>query len=334
MSKTIKLTTGKPITFDSANGLPQFVMTGYSGVIVDSAYGDMIVDLAGMKLRSDVTPIFQHHDSTRIVGHAKAAIDSTVQLEGVVSGTGEAAKEVLETSANGFPWQASIGFNIAEMEELEEGEEREVNGLMVSGPAIILTDTELYETSFVPLGRDKNTHSTIFSRDAEEAFAALAAKPTKTEHETMSENTTPEAKYTAEELEAAKADVAKETAQQLKALTAEFGQDVALDALERGLSSEQVKVEQYDAIKAELSALKTRSEALEAELEAANSQEFKAEGEEVPADHIEELSTEENPSEAFESLVAEKVKSGMGQGEAFRAAMSEKPELAAKAANL
>jgi len=165
---------------DEKTGLKKFSMLGYSGALMSSSHGKVIINLEGMTARSDVTPIFQHHKRERIVGHAKGTIGDTVQLKGVISGTGEAAKEVVETAKRGFPWQASVGIDITEVDRISAGAESlMVNGHAVKGPAIVIQECEMYECSFVPLGRDKDTPSVIFSQDAQDSLKSiLAAKET------------------------------------------------------------------------------------------------------------------------------------------------------------
>lgn len=329
----LELKSGNTVQFNKdeigdgeSKALHSFNMVGYTGAAMPSMFGDVVVNLAGMSVRSEQTPIFQHHDRTRIVGHGKATVGEDVKLAGVISGTGEAAQEVLETSENGFPWQASIGIDILKVVELDAGESLTVNGVDVSGPAVVFDKSELYETSFVPLGRDKDTSTAIFSEDAEVALKQfLAGTKTKKEHETMPEKEKQEVENSAEVLETAKQEASQATAEHLKSLLAEFSKESAMEAFEAGKSVDDVKVEEYDKLKA-------RCEELEAEVEQLKS-EKQAEGEDGPVEFSEEEAPKGNPKEEFEAKVSELREKGMNAGEAFRKAMKDNAELGKKAFN-
>ena len=336
MTKDMKLSfsTGNAITFnkevlddgsEKGRELSTFEMQGYSGAVMESPYGNLILDLSGMTSRSETTPIFQHHDNRKIVGHAKAEIGETVQLTGVVSGTGEAAQEVLETSANGFPWQASVGIEVFEMLEMKANTTNTINGIEVSGPITVISESQLYETSFVPLGRDKDTRSVIFSQDAEDAIGRLmAANETKEESDNMSDGNT-KAKFTAEEMDAATQDATAQATQRLKDLNGEFSHEVALAAFEAGKSVDEVKLEQYGALQGEIVELKAEVEALKAAAKAGKPQ---AEGEEFALEHDEAKDGETEVDHMAE------FKASMKKLGSFQAAMDANPELANKAFNV
>jgi cell division protein FtsB len=330
----LELKSGNTVLFDKneldigdgeSKTLHSFNMVGYTGAVMSSMFGNVVINLQGMTTRNDQTPIFQHHDRTRIVGHGKATIGNDVKLAGVISGTGEAAQEVLSTSENGFPWQASVGIDIQKVIELDMDEVLTVNGQEVKGPAVVFDKSELFETSFVPLGRDGETSAVVFSEDAEDALKHLcAATKTKEEHENMSEKDKQEkVENSAEVLEAAKQEASQATAEHLKSLLAEFSRDTAMKAFEAGKSVDDVKVEEYDK-------LKTRCEELQAEVDELKSKK-QAEGEEKPVEFSEEEPVEGNPKELFDAKVSEFREKGLGAGDAFRAAMKENPELAEQA---
>ena len=70
----------------------------------------MVVDLAGLRVTRKSRPILKDHDRASIVGHTNdiAVNDSKLAVAGVISGVGATAQEVIATSENGFPWQASL----------------------------------------------------------------------------------------------------------------------------------------------------------------------------------------------------------------------------------
>jgi hypothetical protein len=144
--------------------LKKFSITAYTGGPMRVGFGyPVVVDLAGMTVPAASTPILKDHDATQIVGHTDS-VDKSVKrlkLTGMVSGVGDAAQEVIALGANGFPWQASIGASIEEMQFLDKGESANVNGRAISGPVYIARKSALRETSFVAIGADAGTSGRI-----------------------------------------------------------------------------------------------------------------------------------------------------------------------------
>ena len=74
----------------------------------------VIVDLAGMAIPSQNRPIRFGHDMQSGVGHTEVIqIDNGKLLaSGMVSRDTAAAREIVTSARNGFPWQASIGARV------------------------------------------------------------------------------------------------------------------------------------------------------------------------------------------------------------------------------
>jgi len=141
-------------------GPPTFSMVAYTGgpMEVRGFWSPVVLDLAGGRGLGSNKPILRDHDPAAIVGHGRARRDGArLIVEGVISGTGPAAAEVVSSSANGFPWQASIGARVEKSVELAEGKAAAVNGQAITGPATIARKWSLKELSFVALGADENT---------------------------------------------------------------------------------------------------------------------------------------------------------------------------------
>lgn len=150
-----------------ADGKPKarkFSMTAYTGGAMSVGYGaPVVVDLAGASVPRQDLPILRQHDAERIVGHT-TAVEVTAQrikASGLISGTGEAAAEVQALAANGFPWQASIGARVLQMEYVDRGQTVKVNGQNFAGPISVARKTVLGEISFVPMGADSATSATV-----------------------------------------------------------------------------------------------------------------------------------------------------------------------------
>lgn len=147
--------------------LPKCEGTAYTGGLLRQGFSSypIVVDLSSLKANATI-PLLHMHDPMRTVGHASVEITAQrVRVkDGVISGVGEAAAEVVATGKNGFPWQLSIGANRmakGRYEFVEKGDTVKVNGRNFSGPLYVGRDLELVETSFVPVGADTKTSATI-----------------------------------------------------------------------------------------------------------------------------------------------------------------------------
>lgn len=144
---------------------PTFHINAYNGgpMQVNGFYDPVIVELSGVKTANKSIPILNNHDPDRIVGHSTSVTVSAkdIVVDGVVSGVGFHADEVVKSASNGFPWQASIGASVEKGLFLEEGEKTSVNGKEVKGPLVIAKSVLLREVSFVPLGADSSTSAKV-----------------------------------------------------------------------------------------------------------------------------------------------------------------------------
>lgn len=140
-------------------------MTAYTGapMILGGWYSPVVVDLSGLKVPRQTLPILREHDASRIVAHTDGVevTASGVKVAGIMSGVGEAADEVRDLAANGFPWQASIGASVQRREFVEPGHVVNVNGRPVTGPIIVAREATLREISFVPIGADTATSAAV-----------------------------------------------------------------------------------------------------------------------------------------------------------------------------
>ena len=160
-----------PVWLDAAGpdgkpaGLPRFSMVAYTGAPM-RLFGwryPVVVDLVGMQIPSQRRPIRLSHDAAQGVGHTDAIRAEGGQLtaNGVVSRDTAAAKEVVASSRNGFPWQASIGASVEEAEFVKDGQKVVVNGREWAGPLNVVRRSVLGEISFVDLGADGETSARV-----------------------------------------------------------------------------------------------------------------------------------------------------------------------------
>lgn len=152
---------------DDAKRLRKFRMEAYNGGTMRFWWSadPIVVDLAGMDITAKSRPVLKDHSTSQVVGHSESArvvaADNGYRrlvLDGVASGTGPAAREVIANADNGFPWQASIGAEIlGEIERVRAGVTVTINGRTFTGPLGIVRSSRLGEVSFVALGADDST---------------------------------------------------------------------------------------------------------------------------------------------------------------------------------
>lgn len=162
--------SSEPVEFieaavDEGKKLKSFSMLAYNGgkLRVANYPYPVVVDLAGVKVSAKPRPVLRDHDITQIVGHTKQVEinKGTIRVSGVVSAANEHAREVQESSHNGFPWQASIGADPKKLSFVDRGETVEVNGKKFTGPVYVARQSVLGEISFVALGADDNTTASV-----------------------------------------------------------------------------------------------------------------------------------------------------------------------------
>ena len=143
---------------------PKFSVVAYTGGPMTLRGWSMpvVVDLAGMKFGNSLIANLDHESSKR-VGHVTATekVDGQLILSGLVSAATESAREVVESAANGFVWQASIEASPDELSEVAAGKTVTVNGREFSGPLYLARKSTLKGFGFVSHGADDNTTVTI-----------------------------------------------------------------------------------------------------------------------------------------------------------------------------
>lgn len=152
----------------SEGGKPKvrsFSMTAYTGgaMRLSGYYWPVVVDLAGVQVKSQTRPILYYHNIERIVGHTESieVTSQRIKVSGKLSGVGDDVTRVTATADNGFPWQASIGADPLQMEFVDRGNTVKVNGRNFDGPVYVARKTSLREISFVALGADDSTNASI-----------------------------------------------------------------------------------------------------------------------------------------------------------------------------
>jgi len=119
--------------------LPRFTMVAYTGgaMKIGEWRYPVVVDLAGLAIPSQSRPVRFGHDATSGVGHTDriAVADGRLVATGMVSRDTAAAREIVVSARNGFPWQASIGASVEQFEFVREGQTVTVMGLVEESAA-------------------------------------------------------------------------------------------------------------------------------------------------------------------------------------------------------
>jgi hypothetical protein len=145
---------------------PTISILAYSGGLMRvPAWGDVALDLDGLDASGQIA-LLADHDArvSGVVGHGTAeAREGKLLVSGVVSGAGEAAKQIVVMTRGGFQFQASVGVTPTEHERVRPGEAVEVNGrtLSAAGGFTLVRKGKLREVSVTPLGADANTSVAI-----------------------------------------------------------------------------------------------------------------------------------------------------------------------------
>jgi hypothetical protein len=189
-AKCTQLSFGAPVEFLRAGNdtLSGFDIVAYTGAVVERWWGKLAVDVSGISAAQQM-PIFKNHDRDQIVGYStKTNKGKSFFVSGIFSKTTKAAIEVMGLASEGFPWQASIGVAPKKILELKENTSTIVNGNEIFGPAEIWLESEVFETSFVPLGADGDTSIAVFSdvrEVTEDELSKRAVVPTNSKRSMM-----------------------------------------------------------------------------------------------------------------------------------------------------
>jgi len=148
----------------------QLKMTVYSGgVIKDHWYwSNLVIDLDGMKFSRSKYPVLENHNTNAKIGFTgKPIVNGSIVLDPKKTKfvNTEESRKFQETSSEGFPYQASMYAVPSSVERIEEGESAEVNGFTFKGPGSIWRKSEFQEASVCVFGWDKQTESSVFSKN-------------------------------------------------------------------------------------------------------------------------------------------------------------------------
>lgn len=148
----------------------RFRIVAYSGGIIPNhwLWGNIAIDLAGLKFEKKKTAVLEEHFSANRIGFTtKQEIADQVAIEGKFLSNPK-AQEIRNDLKDGFPMQASIYVPPALIEHVREGEYAEVNGRKLKGPGTVLRKAIIREVSMCALGADSHTQSKTFADGKQE----------------------------------------------------------------------------------------------------------------------------------------------------------------------
>ena len=161
----IQATSSKP---------PSVTILAYTGgLMAVPGWGPVVIDLAGIDASAEQVSILADHDATLkgIVGHGQANVrDGKLLVNGTITPSTEAARQVVELAKSGFKFQASVGVAPSDYERVRAGETVQVNGRAIKAPGSGFTLVKagvLREVSIVAIGADANTSVAIAARGKE-----------------------------------------------------------------------------------------------------------------------------------------------------------------------
>lgn len=163
MSEDIKL----DITLQEGaedNGAKTVSITGvaYSGGVVSQYFGNVVVNLDGMKFAKQIPLMNSHSNSVEDkLGEVECEVkNGKLFISGKIVSESEIAKKII-AEGKLSNWQLSIGAAVNARRFVEEGTSVEVNGKTFKGPVFVAEKTLLREVSVVAIGADADTNMKI-----------------------------------------------------------------------------------------------------------------------------------------------------------------------------
>jgi hypothetical protein len=179
----IQATSSKP---------PSVTIVAYTGgLMAVPGWGPVVIDLAGIDASAEQIGILADHDATLsgIVGHGKAVVaGGRLLVQGTITPSTDAARQVVELARAGFRFQASVGVTPSDYERVRPGEQVQVNGRAIKAPAsgfTLVKASVLKEVSIVAIGADANTSVAIAASNADIGSANGKEKSMSNENSTL-----------------------------------------------------------------------------------------------------------------------------------------------------
>lgn len=150
-------------TIEAAGGtkIRKFNLLAYTGgkAYLPGRSMPVVFDLLTMKMVDGMpVPLLLDHDNTQPVGHTESVKIGASSITGLgyASAETEWRDRVVQSAANGFQWQLSVGVVVdrSNLVEVPEGRSENLNGQLLTGPFVIARHAELREITFTATGAD------------------------------------------------------------------------------------------------------------------------------------------------------------------------------------
>lgn len=158
---------------------PSVTIVAYSGgLMAVPGWGPVVIDLAGIDASAEQVGILADHDATLkgIVGHGKAVVSGgRLLVQGTITPSTDAARQVVELARAGFRFQASVGVAPSDYERVRPGEQVQINGRAIKAPGsgfTLVKASVLKEVSIVAIGADANTSVAIAANAKEKSMSS------------------------------------------------------------------------------------------------------------------------------------------------------------------
>ena len=144
----------------------KFKGVAYAGGRVDGHWywgrSGVVFDLDGIEIDKPTALLEEHFSSGRVGVVKQVSTTGKIEVEGdFLSNT--KAKEIVQDSDDGFPFQMSMFIDPGSIEEVSNGKSVVVNGQTFEGPITVFRQNRIREFTICTTGADRNTSINAFS---------------------------------------------------------------------------------------------------------------------------------------------------------------------------
>ena len=144
----------------------KFKGVAYTGGRVDGHWywgrSGVVFDLDGIEIDKPTALLEEHFSSGRVGVVKQVSTTGKIEVEGdFLSNT--KAKEIVQDSDDGFPFQMSMYIDPGSIEEVSNGKSVVVNGQTFEGPITVFRQNRIREFTICTTGADRNTSINAFS---------------------------------------------------------------------------------------------------------------------------------------------------------------------------
>ena len=144
----------------------KFKGVAYTGGRVDGHWywgrSGVVFDLDGIEIDKPTALLEEHFSSGRVGVVKQVSTTGKIEVEGdFLSNT--KAKEIVQDSDDGFPFQMSMYIEPGSIEEVSNGKSVVVNGQTFEGPITVFRQNRIREFTICTTGADRNTSINAFS---------------------------------------------------------------------------------------------------------------------------------------------------------------------------